>query len=389
MKIISLLIIGAFSLGLDAYVISGLIPSMSNAFHVSAAQMGQTVTAFTLCYALSAPICSTLLSGKPVRQILLIAMIIFTCANAASACATSFTALLIARAFAGVGAGLYAPMAVATAFSSVQTEQKGRAISCILGGMSMGTVFGVPMGLFIAQYSSWENTFWFVTSLGVLTIAGIVWKMPDFPVKTPPSLRDRIKILTDHKVAYTVSVTLLTCISSLGLYTYIAPVIQGHVQTFNITPYLWVWGVGGVMGSFSIGMLLDYFGHPKHFMAGILFFMSMAILAIPVLLPYSFCGFLPFLLWGMMGWSTVVPQQHTLLSEQPHHSEVVVALNSSVVYLGSAVGAALGGLVISMGVLPASLPYFAGAIGLLACLGQLMIIYKHRFIPFFLGHSHQ
>ena len=59
-----------FALGLDAFVISGLLPFISQDLHISIASAAQAVTAFTLCYALSAPIFATLLSSKEIKNIL-------------------------------------------------------------------------------------------------------------------------------------------------------------------------------------------------------------------------------------------------------------------------------------------------------------------------------
>lgn len=375
---IFLLAVGMFALGLDAYAIAGLIPAMSTSFHVGAAEIGQSVTIFTLFYALSAPVFSTLLVGRPIRQILMVAMIIFSLANIASALAQTLTQLLIARAIAGVGAGLYSPMAAAAAVSLLPSEQKGRAIGFMLGGMSAGTVIGVPVGLLIAEYSDWSNTFWFVSLLGVMTLGSIYFQFPSFMTKAPPSLKERIAMLMNRRVAYTVGVSLLMSISSLGLYTYLAPVVENSIGISAISPYLWAWGVGGIIGSFMIGSLIDYTGRPRELLVGIIAVMALSLFMLPWLLPYALWGFIPLVLWGAMGWSSQAPQQHSLLTLQPEYGSVAVALNSSANYLGSAIGSALGGLAIYLGLMPEYLPFAAGVIAMLACLGQLLIITNTR-----------
>ncbi|MEJ7144515.1 MFS transporter, partial [Staphylococcus capitis] len=57
-------------------------------------------------------------------------------------------------------------------------------------------------------------------------------------------------------------------------------------------------------------------------------------------------GLLPFILWGAMGWATQAPQQHILLKNHPKHGGSAVALNSSINYLGSAIGSAVGGIIL-------------------------------------------
>src|SRR3546814_2697617 len=41
--------------------------------------------------------------------------------------------------------------------------------------------------------------------------------------------------------------------------TFIAPLLADphHGAVRSVTPYLWVWGIGGVLGSFFIGPLVD------------------------------------------------------------------------------------------------------------------------------------
>ena len=75
------------------------------AFKASVSEVAQSVTVFTLCYAIAAPVCATMLVGKPMRQLLVIALIVFSIGNALSALAASLGILLLARAIAGIGAG--------------------------------------------------------------------------------------------------------------------------------------------------------------------------------------------------------------------------------------------------------------------------------------------
>ncbi|MBN1084733.1 hypothetical protein JNO12_06710 [Erwinia aphidicola] len=62
------LAIGMFALGLDAYVVAGILPEIGKTFGTSDAINAQTVTAFTLCYAIAAPVFATLLVRKSVKK---------------------------------------------------------------------------------------------------------------------------------------------------------------------------------------------------------------------------------------------------------------------------------------------------------------------------------
>ncbi|MEZ1355929.1 MFS transporter, partial [Pseudomonas aeruginosa] len=80
----------------------------------------------------------------------------------------------------------------------------------------------------------------------------------------------------DGHVLVILLVSLLAAIASLGMYTFIAPLLAdpAYGAVGSVTPYLWVWGIGGVLGSFLIGPLVDRIKGP------VLTFAIMLILAV-------------------------------------------------------------------------------------------------------------
>ncbi|MEY9974935.1 putative MFS family arabinose efflux permease [Lysinibacillus sp. RC46] len=359
MKNVLLLSFGMFALGFDAYVIAGLLPGISDTYHKSTSQVGQAVSIFTLFYAISAPLFSSLLAGKPIKKILIGSMLIFTIANGITALAPTFSILLLSRAIAGTGAGLFSPLAVAASTKFVSSEKRGRALGLTIGGMSMGTVLGVPLGIYISNLFDWKLTLWLLVIIGVISVLCMCILLPNFPTTPPPALNERLKMFLDKRVTVTVCITFFASVASLGLYTYLSPVLEDMAGSGNITKYLWAWGFGGLFGSIMIGYLIDYFGKPKTLVTIILFTLTLSIICIPLMINLPIIKYLPFFVWGAMGWASQAPQQHILLSYQPSNGSSAVALNSSVNYLGSATGASLGGIVLSLQIGTITLIYFA------------------------------
>jgi predicted MFS family arabinose efflux permease len=368
------LTMGMFSLGFDAYVVAGLLPSIGASFKINSSQTGQLVSVFTICYALSSPILGTMLLGRPVRKILVYALTLFSIANGASALAPNYSWLLLARGIAGVGAGVYSPLAVSAAVSLISKEKRGSAIAITLGGMSIGTVIGVPLGLFTAKLIGWQGTLWLITIIGLIAILGLLFHFPNFQAQVPPPFHERISMLTNRTVLIIVAITFITSMASLGLYTYVASLLQ-VLGVLDITPYLCSWGIGGVFGSFFIGKLINRTERPQLLMGCILGVMALAMFSIPFVLPVPVLCYLPFFLWGAAGWASQAPQQHMLLLSQPNHGSAVVALNSSANYLGSAVGSMIGGIVLLLGLLPSQLSFATGGLVLVALLIQLVVVY--------------
>ncbi|MBM6219459.1 MFS transporter [Staphylococcus epidermidis] len=346
MKRIWILTIGMFALGMDAYIVAGLIPSISQSFNKSSSAIGQGVTVFTLFFSISAPIFSTILAKSPVKKILVIAISVFTLANIITAISMNYTVYIVSRAIAGLGAGVFSPIAISASNHLVSEKNKGKAIAFTVGGMSVGTVIGVPLGLEIANISNWRFAMLVIIVISFIALISISILMPKFKIEAPPNLKDRFQLFLNKHVLRVISVTLCAAIASLGLYTYLADIIKTNTDTKNLTHYLTAWGIGGLIGSFGIGFIIDRFKNTRFVMLIILILLALSFGLIPISINLPILGLIPFILWGAMGWATQAPQQHILLKKHPEYGGSAVALNSSINYLGSAMGSAIGGIIL-------------------------------------------
>lgn len=372
---IYLIALGAFALGMASYVTAGLIPMIETAFSVPVAVAAQLVTAFTLAYGLGSPLFVALLPAHRQSSGLLFALGLFVLANAASALASDFSWLLAFRAVAGIGAGVYLAMGIAAAAALSAPERRGKAIAVIMGGMASGTVLGVPLSLVLAERLGWASALWLVAILGLLAFVGLLLRLPALPAGQAISLHRKLALLTDGRVVAVLLVSLLAAIASLGMYTFIAPLLAApeHGGVQSVTPYLWVWGVGGVLGSFLVGPLVDRVeGRVLTF--AIMLILTLALLALPLAaMWHSWLVILPIAAWGAVGWALQVPQNNELLRVRDGQGDgnLAVALNESALYLGSAIGAAGGGLLMLLDWPAWTLAASAGAVAAVGALLQI------------------
>lgn len=380
-----LIAIGAFALGMASYVTAGLIPMIGQAFSVEVAVAAQLVTAFTLAYGIGSPLCVALLPATGQRLGLLLALAVFALANAASALVDDFTLLLACRAAAGLGAGVYLATGIAAAVAISPPDQRGKAIALIMAGMASGTVLGVPLSLLLAEWLGWQAALWLVAVLGTLAWLGLAVRLPALPATAVQTLRSKCSLLADTQVLTVLTVSLLAAVASLGMYTFIAPLLAeptyGGVQ--GITPYLWVWGLGGIVGSFLVGPVAERVRGPQLTLM-IMLMLAASLLALPLAAAVSpWLAMLPIALWGAVGWALQVPQNNQLIStrERQGDGNLAVALNESALYLGSALGAAAGGVVLLMQWPGWALPICAGAIALLGAGVQLLNLRSGRPAP--------
>lgn len=302
--------------------------------------------------------------------------------NITSALATNFVSLAVWRAIAGVGAGVYLAMGIAAAAAITPEAQRGKAIAIIMGGMASGTVLGVPISLLLAERLGWASAMWLIAGLGCIAYAGLHSKLPALPSTPVLSLVRKLAILKNPHAMAILAVSLLAAIASLGMYTFIAPFMaaseSGAVQ--SITGYLWVWGIGGVLGSFLVGPLVDKFIAPVITLA-IMLLLSIALISLPFAVSiHPLLTLLPIALWGAVGWALQVPQNNELVRTRQAHGDgnLAVALNESALYLGSALGAASGGVLLAFHLPVASLALCAGAIAAIGAATQLILVMRTK-----------
>lgn len=371
--VVPLVALGAFALGMASYAMAGLIPLLQSAFDVPVALAAQLVTAFTLAYGLGSPLVVALLPPRAQRAGLLGALALFVLANAASALATDFGWLLATRALAGVGAGVYLAAGIAAGASVSPPARRGKAIAVIMGGMASGTVLGVPASLLLAQRYGWASALWLVASLGLVALLGLALRLPPLTAAAALPLRHKLRLLADRDVLAVLLVSLLAAVASLGLYTYLAPLMAapGHGGATSVTPFLWVWGLGGIAGSILVGPLADRI-HGARLALAIMALLAAALLALPLAAAVSpWLALVPIALWGAAGWALQVPQNDALIRAREAHGDgnLAVALNESALYLGSAIGAAAGGMLLALQWPVAAL---AGSAGLVCVAGALL-----------------
>lgn len=140
------LALGTFAVGTDAFIVSAFLPEMARELGVTTAMAGQSVTIFALAYALLAPVIATLTATLPRRRLLMAALFFLGLANIGSALAPSLGVLIATRIAAAAAAATYTPNAGAVAAQLVGPEQRARALAIVIGGLSISTALGVPLG---------------------------------------------------------------------------------------------------------------------------------------------------------------------------------------------------------------------------------------------------
>ncbi len=350
-------VIGMFTMGCNAFMLAGLLPQISQTLGEPIAAVGQGITVFSLAYFLSAPLFAVLLSNKPIKRSIQIALVIFLLGNLITLMSKSLVLFLLGRVFAGIGAGIFTPLCITMAVNCSDPSFRGRVISLGWSANSIGVVLGVPLGLSLASFFNWQWSIAYVIAFGLLTLVGFSLQKTDIQLPVMPSIAERFHLLCNRNILFVIAMTCCIAVASLGLYSYVAAIQSGSPHSLAIIVF--TWGLGGFIGSSFVGFFIDFTKKPQMIMMIILVGLIFSFVAIPFANNLHYIGLIPFFIWGVFGWAVTTPQQHILFALNEKQGAILAALNTSALGLGSALGTAIGGLIIASGVQAINLPFFS------------------------------
>lgn len=344
----ALLSIGNFVVGMGAFVVIGVLVPIAGDLRLDTAAAGWVMTAYALAYAVASPILTALTGRIDRRTVLLTGFVLFIIGSLLCALAATAPMLYAGRALAAAGAGLYTPGAAAVALASAPPEQRGKVLATVFAGLTLAQVIGVPAGAWLGYTFGWRTAFFAVVGLGVVVTAILAWRLPVGIRVAPASLASLGRVLA----APSLSLAILFTGTFLGgiyvVYTYLAPLVEAKLAAgrTEVTIMLTLFGLGAVVGNVLGGALTDRIGPSRTLL--LLCVMQIVMMPIVTLLPYGlWLGALVFFTWSVFGWSFMVPQQARIVSISPADAQVILALNSAVIYLAASVGSLIGGAVLS------------------------------------------
>lgn len=232
----------------------------------------------------------------------------------------------------------------------VAPERRGRALATVLGGMTVATALGVPLGTWVGR-SDWRLTMWLVTALGAAAFVGLALLLRDLPASSAPApgLRARLAPLGRPGVLGAAATTLVFFLAFQCVYIYLAtavtPATGGRADRLSLI--LLVSGLASVAGSWLGGRLVDRIGVRRVLLGG-----SAVGAAAFAGLPWagqSMPGALAYVVvTPLAGWAVSVALPHRLASLDPANAPLLISLNSSALYLGMAGGGVVGSAAIAL-----------------------------------------
>ncbi|MCP1623638.1 MFS transporter [Pseudomonas nitroreducens] len=345
------LAIGTFGIGTTEFVIAGLLPQMAAEYGITIPQAGYLATSYALGVFLGAPLLIILGGRLPRKRMLAILMVLFVLGNLMTAAATSFPMALLGRVITSLTHGAFIGIGSILAAELVAPNKRVSAIAFMFSGMALATLLGVPAGTWLSQFISWRATFYAITAIGIIGLLAVVYMIPDVGGSKGANVRQELAAFKNSRVLLAMGITVLGPASFFTSITYIAPMMT-EVAGFSESAVVWLmmaFGIGLFAGNSLGGRFAD------RSLMTLLYITLLAQAIVLFIFAYTahsqWMSALCIALMAGFGFATVSPIQKLVLDKAAAAGAptLAAAVNIGLFNLGNAIGAWVGGWVISAG----------------------------------------
>jgi predicted MFS family arabinose efflux permease len=359
-----------FALGTASLSVVGALESISTAMQLSRSAVAMLVPAFAVTFAICAPAIQIFVGHWPRRRLLLSGLIVLALGAAGCAVATSYTTLIAARVLTGIGAAAVSPMVSALGSSIVPPARQGHALAVVFAGMTLASIIGVPFASWCAAMMGWRWMFASIALLAVIAAIGIFLVVKDPSHGQKVRLAHFQQLLLNRSTALGLSVTVLGIAALFTTYTMITPILRVR---FSATPQavslaLFIYGLAGLAGNLVARHLATKWTSQRSVQT------ALGMLITGFMLLYVAPPWFGFALIVLIPWAVAVDvfapaQQRRMVEMAPEMRGLVLALNSTALFVGISVGAMLASMVTAHWGLMA-LPLVSIGLALLAMLSS-------------------
>jgi MFS transporter, DHA1 family, inner membrane transport protein len=341
------LMLGNLVMGIAVLAPAGMALELSRGLAVTIRDAGFLITAGAVVLCFGSPISAWLTSKIDRRLLLSATLLVLALGHLASAFAPDyFTLLAIRVAMLAVGA-LYTPQAASTAALLVSPERRAGAISFVFLGWSLATAIGIPLITLAAGKIGWRETYALLAVFAFAAFMMLALCLPSGFRGAPVSLLTWGAVARSRLIVLLLSITALNVCGFFTVITYLAPLLLklANAGTEVTSLFFLIFGaanfVGNVIATRVVGAI-GAFRTSVVALGSLLFGMVVWTLGASAL-PMLAAG---VLFWGLGFSANNSMQQARLAAAAPELASASIALNTSAVYVGQAVGSYVGGFLI-------------------------------------------
>lgn len=249
----------SFLLVTAEFLPNGMLTEMADGLGITPGQAGQTVTVTALVGLIVAPTVGIVFPRVDRRALLVWMALAAGVSNLVVAISPNLIIILLARFLLGAALSTYWSMSITVAVRIAGSDHLGRAVMFTSAGASLATVAGVPVGVMLSEMTDWRTVFAIAgIATGVLAIA-LRTMLPRVPAATTSSFALLIDTIRRPGIALGLSGHILVVLGHFLAYTYIRLALERipAVDAGTVIMLLAIFGVGGLVGNLTIGLIID------------------------------------------------------------------------------------------------------------------------------------
>jgi MFS transporter, DHA1 family, inner membrane transport protein len=348
------LMLGNLATGVSILAPAGMLTVLADGLHVGIRDTGLLVTfgAVMLCF--GSPLVAWATTRFDRRLLLTATLFVLVIGQAASAFATSYTQVLALRLVMLAVAAIYTPQAASTVAMIVPGAKRASAIAFVFLGWSLAVAAGLPLITLVSAHLGWRAAYGAAALTALAPCVLLFFTVPANLRGDPLSLQSFQIIARHRKIVLLLLITLLATSGQFTVFVYLSPLLRGlaNADATMVGLFFAAYGVAGFIGNVLASRIVGALGA---WLTSVLFFGSifsgMAIWSLGAgVVPAMAAG---IVLWGLGFAASNSMQQARLVAAAPSLSSATVALNTSFLYVGQAIGSALGGFLYAQGQLHA------------------------------------
>jgi len=351
---IATVFLGNFVVGCGVLVVPGMLDLLANDLAISVPKAGALLSLAALTMCIGAPLLAAVTSKVDRRLLLVLSLLLLAVGHLACALAPDFATLIWIRPVSVLGAAVFTPQAAATLSLMIAPEERPMALTSAFVGWSLASVLGMPIGNLLAHALSWRASFAVVATLGLLS-ALVVWRVIPAGLKVAPlSLQSWGEVLGGTRLRWILLATMVWCMGHFAVLGYVTAALRKGVDASPTMQavLMALMGISGLIGNIALSRWVTRIGADRGARMSLSFICAGLALWVVALtwLQSLWSVALAMTIWGLGNFAFNSSQQARLAQSAPALASASIALNSSSLYAGQAMGAALGAaLVVALG----------------------------------------
>jgi predicted MFS family arabinose efflux permease len=347
---LSFLMIGNIIIGAGVLAPAAMINSMSVDLGVSVTAVGALIGWGAVILCVGAPLFGFISNRMGRRTLLALSLLVYAFGHALSAVATDYVTLLIVRLVMIGAAAVYTPQAAGTVALFVPEGRRAGAVAYVFMGWSVAAAVVVPLMSLAADALSWRSVFGALALLAGASAAGVAWLTPAKLHTARMSLKMWGEVVTRPAILLLLATTAIQMAGQFTLYPYLAVELKtvSGADGSGVALALGLYGGAGLVSSLISTRIVGRIGAPRTQLSS-LAFIALGLTVWSFFATHYGPAALACALWGLGFGAVVSMQQARLIAVSPPHASASVALNTSVLYLGQALGVAAGSALVEIG----------------------------------------